>query len=163
MSKKHFHNAACLLYPLPPPLRRKPCRRADRLLRGGQHPESRPRGPALLGRALHQRHPGQRHGVFLRLHPQVLLLPELPHQRRGTGQRDHDRASGRNFPRSAEAGRPQHQPRHPPASGGPGSSRRWTLPGPRGCVCPSSATPAATRRWRAWRRGAAISTSGWPI
>ena len=36
-------------------------------------------------------------------------------------------------------------------------------PGPRGCVCPSSATPAATRRWRAWRRGAAISTSGWPI
>ena len=50
-----------------------------------------------------------------------------------------------------------------PASGGPGSSRRWTLPGPRGCVCPSSATPAATRRWRAWRRGAAISTSGWPI
>lgn len=51
----------------------------------------------------------------------------------------------------------------PPASGGPGSSRRWTLPGPRGCVCPSSATPAATRRWRAWRRGAALSTSGWPI
>ena len=64
MSQKHFHNAACLLYPLPPPLRRKPCRRADRLLRGGQHPESRPRGPALLGRALHQRHPGQRHRVF---------------------------------------------------------------------------------------------------
>ena len=56
-----------------------------------------PRGPALLGRALHQRHPGQRHRVFLGLHPQVLFLPELPHQCRGTGQRDHDRASGRKF------------------------------------------------------------------
>ena len=41
------------LSPVPsaPPLRRRPRRRADRLLRGGRHPESRPRGPALLGRA----------------------------------------------------------------------------------------------------------------
>lgn len=107
--------------------------------------------------------PGQRHRVFLGLHPQVLFLPELPHQRRGTGQRDHDRASGRNFPRLAGARAPTTSTSSPPASGGPGSSRRWTSPGPGGCVCPSSATPAATRRWRAWRRGAALSTSGWPI
>ncbi len=51
----------------------------------------------------------------------VLFLPELPHQRRGTGQRDHDRASGRNFPRSAGAGRPQYQPRHP------GQWRPWII------------------------------------
>ena len=31
---------------------------------------------------------------FLRLHPQVLLLPELSHQRRGAGQGDHRGASG---------------------------------------------------------------------
>ena len=51
----------------------------------GRTPE-RPARPCTLGGALHQRHPGQRHGVFLRLHPQVLLLPELPHQRRGLGK-----------------------------------------------------------------------------
>lgn len=42
----------------------RPGRRADGILRGGPHPESGPRGPALLGGALHQRHPGQRHGVY---------------------------------------------------------------------------------------------------
>ena len=31
----------------------------------------------------------------------------------GLGKEITDRASGRNFPRSAGAGRPQHQPRHP--------------------------------------------------
>ena len=37
-----------------------------------------------------------------------------------------------------------------------------TWPGRRGCICPSSATPAATRPWRACTPGAASSTSGWP-
>ena len=37
----------------------------------------------------------------------------LPHQRRGAGQGDHARASGRDLSRSAAAGRTQHQPRHP--------------------------------------------------
>ena len=30
----------------------------------------------FLGGALHQRTAGQRHGVFLRVHPEMLLLPE---------------------------------------------------------------------------------------
>ena len=47
-------------------------------------------------------------------------------------------------------------------SGGPGSSPPSTWPGRRGCACPSSATPAATRPWRACTPGAASSTSGWP-
>ena len=37
-----------------------------------------------------------------------------------------------------------------------------TWPGRRGCICPSSATPADTRPWRACTPGAASSTSGWP-
>lgn len=50
----------------------------------------------------------------------------------------------------------------------PGQWRPWIIAAldiarTGGCVCPSSATPAATRRWRVWRRGAALSTSGWPI
>ena len=36
------------------------------------------------------------------------------------------------------------------------------LPGPEGCTCPSSATPAAMRPWRALTHGAGTSTSGWP-
>ena len=49
-----------------------------------------------------------------------------------------------------------------PASGGPGSLPRWILPGLRACICPSYATPAATKRWKAWKHGADTSTSGWP-
>ena len=36
-----------------------------------------------------------------------------PHQRRGAGQRDHGRASGRDLPQPSGAGGPQHQPCHP--------------------------------------------------
>ncbi len=67
---------ALFLHPLSAPLRRRPCCRTHRLLRCGRHPESRPCGPALLGRALHQRYPGQRHRVFLRLHPQSAVSAE---------------------------------------------------------------------------------------
>ena len=46
---------------------------------GGRTLKRGPRCPALLGGALHQRHPGQRHRVFLGLHPQVLFRArELP-------------------------------------------------------------------------------------
>ena len=44
----------------------------------------------------------------------------------------------------------------------PGSSPPSTWPGRRGCICPSSATPADTRPWRACTPGAVSSTSGWP-
>ena len=53
---------------------------------------------------MHQRHKGQRHGVLFRLHPQMLLLPELSHQRRGPWQGDQRGTSGRDFPESAGAG-----------------------------------------------------------
>ena len=46
---------------------------------------------------MHQRHKGQRHGVLFRLHPQMLLLPELSHQRRGPWQGDQRGTSGRNL------------------------------------------------------------------
>lgn len=107
--------------------------------------------------------PGQRHRVFLGLHPQVLFLPELPHQRRRTGQRDHDRASGRNFPRPAGAGRPQHQPRHPRPVAALDHRGAGHCPGRGAASAHRLQHRAATRRWRAWRRGAALSTSGWPI
>ena len=48
------------------------------------------------------------------------------------------------------------------ASGSRGSSRRWTKPAPRGCTCPSSATPAATKRWTASSAGGGTLISGWP-
>lgn len=50
-----------------------------------------------------------------------------------------------------------------PGSGSRGSLLRWILPAPRGCGCPSYATPAATRPWKASRLGAGTSTSGWLI
>ena len=68
--------------------------------------------PCILGGALHQRHPWQRHRVLFRLHPQVLLLPELPHQRRRAGQGDQRGASGRNLSQPAGTGSPQHQSGH---------------------------------------------------
>ena len=46
--------------------------------------------------------------------------------------------------------------------GAAGSLPRWILPGLRACICPSYATPAATKRWKAWKHGADTSTSGWP-
>lgn len=61
---------------------------------------------------MHQRHKGQRHGVLFRLHPQMLLLPELSHQRRGPWQRDQRGTSGRDFLESAGAGCQQHQSGH---------------------------------------------------
>ena len=152
------------LSPVPsaPPLRRRPCRRADRLLRGGRHPESRPRGPALLGRALHQRHPGQRHRVFSGCTLKCCFCQNYPISAEGLGKEITIEHLAEIFLGLQEQGA-HNINLVTPASGGLGSSRRWTSPGPRGCVCPSSATPAATRRWRAWRRGAALSISGWPI
>ena len=61
---------------------------------------------------MHQRHKGQRHGVLFRLHPQMLLLPELSHQRRGPWQGDQRGTSGRDFPESAGTGCQQHQSGH---------------------------------------------------
>ena len=61
---------------------------------------------------MHQRHKGQRHGVLFRLHPQMLLLPELSYQRRGPWQGDQRGTSGRDFPESAGAGCQQHQSGH---------------------------------------------------
>ena len=52
---------------------------------GRAAPESG-RAACTSGGALHQRHPGPAARCFLRLHPQVLLLPELPHQRRRLGK-----------------------------------------------------------------------------
>ena len=112
----YAENRSCLsalpLRPVPPPLRGGPGCRSRGLLRRGPHPESRPRCPAFLGGALHQRHPWQRHRVLFRLHPQVLLLPELPHQRRRAGQGDQRGASGRNLSQPAGTGSPQHQSGH---------------------------------------------------
>ena len=101
------------LRPLPPALRGRPGRRAGRVLRGRRHVKGGPRRPPLLGGALHQRDPRQRHRLFLGLRPQVLLLPELPHQRRKLWPGDHRRTAGRNLSRAAEPGGPQHQPGHP--------------------------------------------------
>ena len=119
------------LHPLPPPLRGRPGRRAGRVLRGCRHAQSGPRRPPFLGGALHQRDPRQRHRLFLGLRPQMLLLPELPHQRPVLWQGDQRRAPGGNLPRPAAPGRPQHQPGHAGAvaaldhrRAGPGAGRR---------------------------------------
>ncbi len=82
----------------------RPRRRTVRFLWGGPYFESRPGGPAFLGGAVHQRHPGSGTVFFLRLHPQVLLLPELSHQRRGPWQGDQRGTSGRDFPGLQEQG-----------------------------------------------------------
>ena len=63
MPKTDFHSPL-FLHPLPSPLRCRPCCRTHRLLRGRRYAKAARAPPALLGGALHQRHKGQRHGVF---------------------------------------------------------------------------------------------------
>lgn len=83
--------------------------------------KSCPRCPAPLGGALHQRHKGQRHGVLSGCTLKSLLLPELPHQCRGAGERDHRGALGRDLFEFTGAGRAQHQ------SGHPGQWQPWII------------------------------------
>ena len=49
----------------------------------------------------------------------------------------------------------------------PGQWRPWIIAAldiarAKGLHLPSYATPAATKRWKAWKHGADTSTSGWP-
>ena len=56
------------------------------VLRRGPHPESRPRCPAFLGGALHQRHQRQRHGLFLRLTLKCCFCQNYPISAEGLGK-----------------------------------------------------------------------------
>ena len=152
------------LSPVPsaPPLRRRPRRRADRLLRaGGTLKAARAalhfwEEPCISGTR------GSGTVFFSGCTLKCCFCQNYPISAEGLGKEITIEHLAEIFLGLQEQGA-HNINLVTPASGGPGSSRRWTLPGPRGCVCPPSATPAAMRRWRAWRRGAAISTSGWPI
>ena len=109
-----------------------------------------------VGGAADHRHARVGHDLLLRLHGQVHLLPELPHQPVSPRQHGEHRAFRRDDARAARPRRPQHQLRHPHPLRARRSWPRWMLPRGKACACRSSTTPAATTRsrrcacWRTW-------------
>ena len=70
---------------LPPYVQRRP-HYSIRILQGSSRHSGCPGCPSFLGRAMYQRHPGKRSYFFQRMHPPLLLLPELQNQQSAPGQ-----------------------------------------------------------------------------
>ena len=111
-----YHADTPSLHPLPPGPAGRTAPQGSAALRSRQHPARGPRRPAPLGGAVPERRPErrnrERHGVFQRLHAEMLLLPELPDQSGRGRQGDFCGAADRDFYEFAERRGEKCKPRH---------------------------------------------------